>query len=93
VQLCSYHHQLVHEGGYRVRVSSGTGLEFQRPDGRVISQRCEARAASGAGITAQHQSRRMPIGPDTCRPLSAGDRLDYDIAVEGLAWRELRELE
>jgi hypothetical protein len=90
VQLCSYHHQLVHEGGYRVQIRSGIGLEFQRPDGRVISQRCEARAASGAGITAQHQSRRMPIGPDTCRPLSAGDRLDYGIAVEGLAWRELK---
>jgi hypothetical protein len=90
VQLCSYHHQLVHEGGYRVQVRTGTGLEFRRPDGRVISQRCEARAASGAGITAQHENRRMAIGPDTCRPLSAGDRLDYDIAVGGLAWRELK---
>jgi hypothetical protein len=90
VQLCSYHHQLVHEGGYRVRVKSDTGLEFRRPDGRVISGRCGARPASGSGITTQHQSRRMDIGPDTCRPQSAGDRLDYDIAVEGLIWRELK---
>jgi hypothetical protein len=90
IQLCSYHHQMVHEGGYRVRVVSDAGLEFCRPDGRVISQRCEARAASGSGITAQHQSRRMAIGPDTCRPLSAGDPLDYDIAVGGLIWRELK---
>ncbi|MDE3132004.1 MAG: DUF222 domain-containing protein [Acidobacteriota bacterium] len=88
VQLCSYHHKLVHEGGYQVRVMSGAGLEFRRPDGRVISQRCDARPASGRGIAAEHQSRRMAIGPDTCRPRSAGDRLDYDIAVEGLAWRE-----
>jgi hypothetical protein len=89
VQLCSFHHQLVHEGGYRVRVRTGT-VEFERPDGRVITERCQARPVSGAGIAAHHQSRRMSIGPDTCRPLSAGDRLDYDIAVEGLAWRELK---
>ena len=87
VQLCSYHHQLVHEGGYRVR-SIGGRVEFRRPDGRVISERCGSRRASGLGIAAQHQSRRMAIGPDTCRPLSAGDRLDYDIAVGGLAWWE-----
>lgn len=90
VQLCSYHHKLVHEGGYQVQVKSGTGLEFRRPDGRVISQRCEAQPAWGDGITAQHQRRRMSIGPDTCRPLSAGDRLDHDIAVEGLIRKELK---
>ena len=88
VQLCSYHHKLVHEGGYRVRVRAGNGLEFRRPDGRVIAQRCGARPASGAGIVAQHQRGGVSIGPDTCRPLSAGDRLDYDIAVGGLAWYE-----
>ncbi len=88
IQLCSHHHRLVHEGGYGVRLRSGSRVEFSRPDGRVISQRCEARPASGAGITVQHQQRRVGIGPDTCRPLSAGDRLDYRIAVDGLAWRE-----
>lgn len=91
VQLCSYHHQLVHEGGYRVRVTPNAGLEFARPDGRVIPQHCEARAASGPGITAQHRSRPLQIGVNTCRPLSAGDRLDYDIAIEGLARRELAD--
>jgi hypothetical protein len=90
VQLCSHHHQMVHEGGYRVRVKRGAGLEFSRPDGRVISQRCEARPAAGAGIAAQHQQHRLSIDPDTCRPRSAGDHLDYDIAIEGLAWREFR---
>jgi hypothetical protein len=90
VQLCSYHHKLVHEGGYRVEVSRGSGLEFSRPDGRLIAQHCEARPAAGAGITAQHHKRRMALGPNTCRPLSAGDRLDYGLAVEGLMWWELK---
>ncbi|MGH2872271.1 MAG: DUF222 domain-containing protein, partial [Solirubrobacteraceae bacterium] len=88
VQLCSQHHKLVHEGGYRVQLVRDTGLEFLRPDGRVIPQGCEARPAAGADITAQHSALGMSIGPDTCRPLSAGDRLDYDIAVGGLAWYE-----
>ena len=35
VTLCSFHHRLVHEGGYGVRVRHGA-IEFTRPDGRVI---------------------------------------------------------
>jgi|GEM_PF-76597 len=93
VQLCSHHHQLVHEGGYRVARGRGSGLEFRTPDGRLISQRCEMRPASGLAIAAQHRVRRLGIGSDTCRPLSAGDPLDYDIAVEGLIRRELRRRE
>jgi hypothetical protein len=89
VQLCSYHHRLVHEGGYGIEVRADHSLEFKRPDGRAIAMRCEARRASGIGIVGQHRSQPMTIGPDTCRPLSAGDRLDYDMAVQGLAWSEL----
>ncbi len=93
VQLCSHHHQLVHEGGYRVERGAGANLEFRRPDGRLISHWCGMRPASGSPITTQHQNRRLRIGSDTCRPLSAGDPLDYDIAVEGLIRRELRRRE
>jgi hypothetical protein len=93
VQLCSYHHRLVHEGGYRVLSTRGAGLEFRRPDGCVIAEHCEMRAASGPGIAGHHRRQGLRIGPDTCRPLSAGDRLDYDIAVEGLIRQELRRLE
>jgi hypothetical protein len=33
--LCSYHHRLLHEGGFRIR-GAGDGRYFERPDGRVI---------------------------------------------------------
>ncbi|MGH2734092.1 MAG: hypothetical protein ACRDKZ_00820, partial [Actinomycetota bacterium] len=33
--LCGYHHHLVHEGGWDMRVKDGV-LEFIRPDGRVL---------------------------------------------------------
>jgi hypothetical protein len=51
------------------------------------------RPIDGPEVGAQHRERGLRIGPDTCRPLSAGDPLDYDLAVEGLIWGELRRQE
>jgi hypothetical protein len=34
--LCSYHHRLLHEGGFRIAIGADGGRYFQRPDGRVI---------------------------------------------------------
>jgi hypothetical protein len=33
---CSFHHRLLHEGGFRIRRGRDGRLEFLRPDGRVI---------------------------------------------------------
>jgi hypothetical protein len=90
VQLCSYHHQLVHEGGYGVECVGDGRIRFRRPDGRQISERCEGRAAFGSDIRTQNRSRGVHVDPDTCLPLSAGDRIDYGMAVEGLILSELK---
>ena len=34
--LCPYHHWLVHEGGWRMRLTSGGRVAFVRPDGRAL---------------------------------------------------------
>ena len=34
--LCSYHHRLLHEGGFRIAMGADGGRCFQRPDGRMI---------------------------------------------------------
>ena len=34
--LCSYHHRLLHEGGYRIVIGADGARYFQRPDGRAI---------------------------------------------------------
>ncbi len=34
--LCSHHHRLLHEGGFRIQRDVENRLYFQRPDGRVI---------------------------------------------------------
>ena len=36
VLLCTYHHRLLHEGGYRIRPGADGERRFERPDGRVI---------------------------------------------------------
>jgi hypothetical protein len=34
--LCSYHHRLLHEGGFRIATGADGGRYFRRPDGRAI---------------------------------------------------------
>ena len=37
--LCTYHHTLLHEGGFTIHDDAGGGIYFRRPDGRVIPKR------------------------------------------------------
>jgi Domain of unknown function (DUF222)/HNH endonuclease len=89
VQLCSYHHRLVHEGGFQVE-SLGRGLvRFRRPDGGAVAPSPERGCVRGPGLGEQHRARGIAVDARTCRPLSAGDRLDYGLAVEVLTAKEL----
>ncbi len=87
VQLCSYHHRLVHEGGFQVQCSGPAGFRFFRPDGRRIAEAPRCGAAVGPGLMRQHRREGRNLHSDTCRPLSAGDRIDYGLAVELLLVR------
>ncbi len=87
VQLCSYHHRLVHEGGFRVERSGPTGFRFRRPDGRWVAEVPQCGSASGPGLIRRHRRDGLNLNGDTCRPLSAGDPLDYGLAVELLLIR------
>lgn len=39
ILLCRYHHRLMHEGGWRVRITASGRLRFVRPDGRPLANR------------------------------------------------------
>ncbi|MBV8430423.1 MAG: DUF222 domain-containing protein [Solirubrobacterales bacterium] len=90
VQLCSYHHRLVHEGGFCVEPSGKRGVRFRRPDGRCIPQANLGPSPQGPGLELQHRAQELVIDADTCKPRSLGDRLDYGMAVEGLCARASR---
>jgi hypothetical protein len=79
VQLCSYHHRLVHEGGFLAERAGPNSVRFRRPDGRLIPP-----VVTPTRRAPQHRALGVAIDSDTCCPRSAGDRLDYGIAVEGL---------
>jgi hypothetical protein len=89
VQLCPYHHRLVHEGGFRVERAGGRTVRFRRPDGRPIPTVPRSRRAAGPELEQQHRSRGLTVDAGTCRPLSAGERIDYHLAVEVLCARAL----
>ncbi|MDE0488084.1 MAG: DUF222 domain-containing protein [Gammaproteobacteria bacterium] len=107
VTLCSFHHRLVHEGGYGVRVDEGE-IRFTRPDGGVIppagklqrgcfrgntctkpGNACTAPgnacAAGGSEqLKAFNAARGHTIDAGTARCRWRGERMDYDIAIDGL---------
>ena len=83
VQLCSLHHRLVHEGGYRVSRTNGR-IRFESPTGWEIPERCAAGVARGPSIEQRNHRRGVVVDARTCVPKSGGDRCDYSIAVEGL---------
>ncbi|MDE0678969.1 MAG: DUF222 domain-containing protein [Gammaproteobacteria bacterium] len=96
VTLCSEHHRLVHEGGYGIRMNEG-GIEFLRPDGRVMPpagmphgerSRGNVCAASGAKRLAESNAARgINIDAQTARCKWGGERMDYNIAIDGLCWQ------
>ncbi len=90
IELCSHHHRLVHEGGYAVERAGPRGVRFRRPDGREIPNTPRAPLVRGHPLERQHRSAGLRIGPTTCTPLSAGDRIDYDLAVCGVLDRRER---
>jgi hypothetical protein len=87
VQLCSYHHRLVHEGGYQVERAGVRAIRFRRPDGHLISPGPGCRRATGPGVAQENCARGLAIDAESCRPRSPGDRLDYGLAVELLLAR------
>ncbi len=91
VQLCSHHHRLVHEGGFKVERDGPGAVRFRRPDGRLIPAAPRCGPVGGAGLEQQQRERGVLVNERTCMPRSAGQSLDYGIAVEGLLLRRARE--
>jgi len=89
VLLCRHHHRLVHEGGYGIRMTDQRIPEFTDPAGCTIPQVGE-KNLRGNVFTLRHENRKtgLDITPETMISLWEGEKMDYDMAIEGLLWLE-----
>jgi Domain of unknown function (DUF222)/HNH endonuclease len=91
VQLCRFHHRLVHEGGYRLeRALNGEELCFRRPDGRPIPHVPEAHRVRQNQLARRNRGSGLEIGPESCASRWAGERLDLALNIDALVSRDSR---
>jgi hypothetical protein len=90
IHLCPQHHRLVHEGGYAVERGSGGAIRFVRPDGTPIPERPPPQQPRGPGLRERTADLGVRPDEDTCMPLSAGDPIDYGMAIDGILQEDQR---
>jgi hypothetical protein len=98
VTLCSFHHTLVHEGGFGVTVTSNGVFVFTRPDGKPILESGSApRNAPQVDSAERFRGIVERLNPDpdvkidanTSRCKWLGERMDYSLVIEAMQFREL----
>jgi len=85
--VCTFHHHLLHEGGWTVSRTADGDLCFRAPDGKALPA-VPARESPEDALTFLHEwadDRGLDLGADTNTPLWDGTRPDYDWAVAALA--------
>ncbi|NIR23254.1 MAG: DUF222 domain-containing protein [Gammaproteobacteria bacterium] len=90
VQLCHFHHRLVHEGGYGVRVTGTRRFQFTRPDGRIIEpvpENDSAESSRDTDIESVNRAHGLDIDARTCVSLWDGTAMDLATAVDALLTR------
>jgi hypothetical protein len=90
--LCRTHHRAVHEGGYRLTMTSSGEIEVLRPDGQSLPQVPTAPRLPDDPVSALKQSHReagLAIDAWSSTPRWHGERLDLDYAMR--AFCALRE--
>jgi Domain of unknown function (DUF222) len=70
LMLCTRHHGLVHEGGFRV-IADGDGVRFLQPDGREVPPR---------GVPPTTRPDELPVTAEM-PPTWDGDPVDYEAAT------------
>jgi Domain of unknown function (DUF222)/HNH endonuclease len=90
VHLCSQHHRLLHEGGYRIERGSRDALRFRRPDGRLVPTAPPRPDGQATEVQRRNGDHGLNITQDTCVPEIFGDRLDLHWVVDELIENDSR---
>ncbi|MFI5047614.1 MAG: DUF222 domain-containing protein [Acidimicrobiia bacterium] len=84
VELCWFHHRLVHEGGWNLRLDADGGVVVTNPAGNVIPS-LEPVGVTAGGIERRNRSAGIEIDPTTVMPRWYGDPLDLGHVTTALA--------
>lgn len=101
VSLCTYHHTLVHEGGFDVKVTDDGAFVFYDPTGKPLpttgrlSQRtldvlAQAAAERRVTLEDQHKALGFAVSAEAAACRWSGERMDYGLAVDCLVQRRDR---
>jgi hypothetical protein len=92
IELCWFHHRLVHEGGWDIRVDDRGDVLAIRPNGNVLREPRPTQPTDPYRIERDNTDRNIAIDADTCIPRCYGDKLDLDHIVTGLLCIDRPEL-
>ncbi len=90
ITLCRYHHRLLHEGGFGLRVTDDGLFVFNRPDGsriadngcfrgNILNERQET-----LDLPAFNAGNGLRIDPHTIRSRWTGEAMDSSLVIDGL---------
>ena len=89
VLLCRQHHRLVHEGGFGISKNTAGDILFNNPAGQIIPTGPDTRSRGNAlALFTEHEQSGIHITPKTQIPNWLGEKMDDQLAVEGLLFRE-----
>jgi hypothetical protein len=81
--LCSVHHHLVHEGGWRITIAADKTFLFHPPGGEPLAAvpPRERVGSAVAWLRSWAEQNDLDLGPETNMPQWDGERPDYELAV------------
>lgn len=83
VELCGFHHHLVHEGGYLVKPAQ-VGFKFFCPDGTPVPGQANVQSCFAGDIKAQNLAGGVEVEPDAISSRWDGDRMDLGWVIDAL---------
>lgn len=90
VELCWFHHRLVHEGGWTIRFLEHDEIIAITPTGNVISNRVEPHDRVRTTIRQRNAAAGLAIGAHTITPHWWHDPLHLGDIIASLEWHDER---
>jgi hypothetical protein len=88
ILICSFHHVLIHDHGYRIRRLDGR-WEFLRPDGTAIPTVAVPLTGNAESLIEMHTRARLRIDRTTLTPNWYGERLNPEPILDALLPRRI----